>query len=161
MAEKLKGFCIRVVKGADWRLAGKSFLLFILSVLSVNEVMGLGAERLKGERARETVCLLYDFGTPEQLGAQQVRLKKYVTGSVYDELTVDNEERRLNTYLKFYGCASTVHFSKVTDRYIIYWLECAAIDSSRRFLFCYDMDASGRICRVREAEIIDFMENEN
>jgi len=161
MAEKVRGFWNRVVKGSDWRPAGKSFLLFALLVLSVNGMMGLGAERLREERAGETVRLLYDFGTPEQLGAQQGRLKKYVTGSVYDELTVDNEERRLNTYLKFYGCASTVHFSKVTDRYIIYWLECAAIDSSRRFLFCYDMDSSGRICKVREAEIIDFMENED
>ena len=116
---------------------------------------------LKQHNAIEVIKLLYDFGTTDQLKEQQWKLKRYVSGDVYNEVTVDKEQRRLNTYLKFYGNPSTVHILKATDTYVIYKLECDTISYDRRFIFCYDTNYTGKIVKIREAELIDFMEGED
>ncbi len=115
---------------------------------------------VKRELAEEVVRALYDFGSTEQLEAQQLTLKSRLTEEVFNQLTVDNEERRLNTYLKFYGEASSVNILKITDDYIIYGLDCIMIDSKRRFLFVYDVNIEGKINKVYEAELIGFMAGE-
>lgn len=112
---------------------------------------------VKEKVGKEVVKLLYDFASMEQLEGQQLQLKSKVTEDVFNQLTVDNEERRLNTYLKFSGEVSTVEFLIVTDRYLVYRLDCVALESSRVFLFAYNVNSLGKIDRVYEAELIGFV----
>lgn len=115
------------------------------------------SSKRKQELAKSVVQCLYDFGTKEQLEAQQRLLKGKVTDTVYNQLTYDNEQRRLNTYLKFNEDSSTVKFLKVTDDCIFYSLECASIEPSRHFVFHYSVNSAGKISKVYEAELIDFI----
>lgn len=148
------------------KLAGKYFLrvaaalgfafLFALCYSKLHD----HASVVRQQTAVEVLKALYDFGTEEQLEAQQLTLRSRVTDEVFNQVSVDNEERRLNTYLKFYGEASTVNILKITDDYIIYGLDCIMIDSKRRFLFVYDTNLEGKINKVYEAELIGFMAGE-
>lgn len=112
---------------------------------------------VKEEAGKEVVKLLYDFADMEQLEGQQLQLKSKVTEDVFNQLTVDNEERRLNTYLKFNQEVSTVEFLITTDKYIVYRLDCIALETSRVFLFTYHVNSLGKIDRVYEAELIGFV----
>ena len=143
------------------RIVAKVIGIFAILFLLASFCITHGASKTKQDVARTVVGLLYDFGTDEQLEAQQLLLKRYLTEDVFNQLTVDNEERRLNTYLKFYGEASTVKFLKVTDDYIVYWIDSAAIDESRRFIFRYRLNSLGMICEVQEAEMINFIDYGN
>lgn len=114
----------------------------------------------KQEIAEKVVRCLYDFGSTEQLEANQRELHGLVTESVYNQLTYDSEERRLNTYLKFNSDSSTVSVLRATDSCIFYELDCASIESDRHFVFNYKVNDQGKICNVYEAELIDFIAGE-
>lgn len=116
--------------------------------------------RKKQSTAESVVKCLYDFGSTEQLEANQRTLRNLVTDSVYNQLTYDSEQRRLNTYLKFNDDASTVEILRITDSCVFYKIKCASIDSSRHFVFNYKVNEHGKICNVYEAELIDFIAGE-
>ena len=111
----------------------------------------------KQELAKRVVECLYDFGTQEQVREKQRELRGLVSEEVYNQLTYDKEQRRLNTYLKFNNDSSTVEFLEVTDDYVVYRLKCASIENGRHFLFQYKVDPSGKLSEVYEAELIDFI----
>lgn len=115
------------------------------------------ADEERQKIAKRVVQCLYDFGTLEQLEAQQLELRGLVNEYVYNQLTYDNEERRLNTYLKFSGSTSTVNFIEVTDDHVIYSIDCPAIMDGRKFLFQYHLNSLGKVDEVYEAELIDFI----
>ena len=89
---------------------------------------------VKEKVGKEVVKLLYDFASMEQLEGQQLQLKSKVTEDVFNQLTVDND-----------------------DRYLVYRLDCVALESSRVFLFAYNVNSLGKIDRVYEAELIGFV----
>lgn len=107
-----------------------------------------------GEQA---VLLMYDYGTVEQLDYQMMSLKEITTEAVFNQLTIDNEERTLNTYLKFKQDAVSVNVIKSTNTYVLYSLNTPNIASSRRFIFMFELDQNGKVCWVREVEAIDFI----
>lgn len=111
-----------------------------------------------GERA---VKLMYDFGTVEQLDYQMSDLKAITTDAVFNQLTIDNEERTLNTYLKFKNKAVTVEIVQSTHDYVMYHLITPNISAERLFVFFFDVDDSGKISYVREVEAIDFVDTAN
>lgn len=119
-----------------------------------------GVSKKKQQVAEKVVKCLYDFGSTEQLEANQRELRSLVTKPVYNQLTYDSEERRLNTYLKFNSDSSTVNVLRVTDSCIFYELDCASIESGRHFVFNYKVNGQGKICNVYEAELIDFIAGE-
>ena len=113
------------------------------------------------EIGEEAVKLLYDYGTVEQLDYQMSGLKKITTEEVYNQLTIDNEQRTLNTYLKFKQDAVTVEIVKSTSQYILYRLHTNNISSERLFVFFFNVNGDGLIDEVREVEAIDFISNYN
>lgn len=109
------------------------------------------------ELGTAAVVTLYDFGTVEQLDAQMATLKQITTDEVFQQLTIDNEERTLNTYLKFKGEACTVIILESTENYIIYSLQTPYVESNRKFIFRFTVNGQHKIDWVRESELIDFM----
>lgn len=112
---------------------------------------------VKSKIGVNAVQLLYSFRSVDTIQYQMSSLKKLTTDTVYNQLTIDNEERRLNTYLKFKESASTVVIDKTTEDYIIYHLDCETIDSGRKFIFMYHLNRDGKIDVVKECELIDFI----
>lgn len=155
----LKRFGDRTFRKAVAVKIFKMFFTAAVVFLFCDFVIGRLTSRTRIDCAERAVRLLYDYGTVEQLESQQEQLKKIVTSDVYNQLTVDNEERRLNTYLKFGEDAVTVKIVGATSDYIVYSLDCMTIDPSRKFIFRYWLGGSGKIVRVVESELIDFMDD--
>ena len=91
------------------------------------------------------------------LNKNMLKIRNLTTQSVYNQLTVDNEERTLNTYLKFKGDATSVNVVKATSSYILYTLTNKNIDKDRVFIFMYDCNSKGKLSNVRESECLDFL----
>lgn len=58
--------------------------------------------------------------------------------------------------MKFKGITTSVDIKKATSTYVIYSLVNDNVDETRRFIFMFDCNRSGKISYVREAEIYDF-----
>lgn len=144
------------IKKYSQRVAVAAILWLALAVL-VSVFLSHSADKERQRIAMRTVQCLYDFGNLEQLEAQQLELSTLVDEYVYNQLVYDNEERRLNTYLKFAGSTSAVNFIEVTDDHVIYSIDCAALMDGRKFLFQYHLNSFGKIDKVYEAELIDFI----
>lgn len=147
-----------------WGLRAFVVLIVVLSIgipVSIyTRVQHVAQERVTelGERA---VKLMYDFGTVEQLDYQMNDLKAITTDAVFNQLTIDNEERTLNTYLKFKNETVTVDIVRSTNNYVMYHLITTNISAERLFVFFFEVDDSGKICYVREVEAIDFVDSVN
>lgn len=103
------------------------------------------------------VKALYDFRDAYQLDSNMVTLKEITTEPVFNDLTIDNEQRTLNTYLKFEGKSVTVNILKNTDSYVLYSLNTEKISDERIFVFFFDVDKEGKISWYKEVEGIEFV----
>lgn len=130
----------------------------ITVVLGVGIVLG-GIRLQKANTGVKAVELMYDFKTAYDLNDQMTELKKITTTDIYRELTIDNADRTLNTYLKFKNKPVEVEIIKSTDNYVLYRLNTEVITTNRKFMFVFDTDWLGRINYVREMEVIDFYPN--
>lgn len=130
----------------------------ITVVLGVGIVLG-GIRLQKANTGVKAVELMYDFKTAYELNDQMSELKKITTTDIYRELTIDNADRTLNTYLKFKNKPVEVEIIKSTDNYVLYRLNTEVITTNRKFMFVFDTDWLGRINYVREMEVIDFYPN--
>ena len=120
----------------------------------------LNIKRIEAKRTQtaiEVVQDLYQFSKVEDLDKNMLKIRNLTTQSVYNQLTVDNEERTLNTYLKFKGDATSVNVVKATSSYILYTLTNKNIDKDRVFIFMYDCNSKGKLSNVRESECLDFL----
>lgn len=117
------------------------------------------AGEAKARLGEKAVMCLYDFGTVEELDMQMYDLQNITTEYVFNQLTIDNEERTLNTYLKFKGSATTVNVVRAEPSYVMYTLDNENVGSERHFVFFFDVGSDGRICYVREVEAVDFIQN--
>lgn len=129
----------------------------IVSYFLVCKVLNV-SERRDAELGEAAVKLLYDFGTAEQLDYQMQGLKEITTEPVFNQLTIDNEERTLNTYLKFKNEPVTVEVARSTNQYVIYSLDTKNISKDRIFVFFFTVNGEGKIDSVREVEAIDFVD---
>lgn len=143
---------------------GRSIVYSIALAMAVCLLTGLAitfnVKRIEAKRtsiAIEAVQDLYQFSKVEDLDKNMAKLKDFTTQSVYNQLTVDNEERTLNTYLKFKGAPTIVNVVKATSSYILYTLTNENIDKDRVFIFMYDFNSKGQISKVRESECLDFL----
>lgn len=105
----------------------------------------------------QAVGYLYNFSNLEELDRNMEKLRKITTEEVYEQLTIDNTNRALSTYLKFKGKPSYVTIDDQTNSYVSYHLKTAEVASSRKFIFMYNVNSSGLIDKVREVEAIDFI----
>lgn len=144
MVSKIRKVCIGITVAVS--LVG-------VSVLGLAAVTS-GKSKSLGVKA---VMLMYNFDTIEQLSEQMAELREITTPEIYEELTIDNEDRTLNTYLKFRGNPVTVSIIKATGDYVMYSLTSESIGTDRIFMFLYETD-NQKINYVREVECIDFVE---
>lgn len=144
MVSKIRKVCIGITVAVS--LVGVSVLG--LAAVTSGESKSLGVK---------AVMLMYNFDTIEQLSEQMAELREITTPEIYEELTIDNEDRTLNTYLKFRGNPVTVSIIKATGDYVMYSLTSESIGTDRIFMFLYETD-NQKINYVREVECIDFVE---
>lgn len=127
----------------------------ILALLATVSAANINKQRQKaGEQA---VKLMYQFVDLQQLQLNMIDLKAITTKPVFNQLTIDNEDRSMYTYMKFKGTKTSVKITKATSTYVLYSIENDNIDSDRKFIFMFDCDKTGKISYVREAEINDFV----
>lgn len=143
--------CVKTVAAVLFGGVAVCALVYLVKLSTISD-----AKSALGEKA---VHCLYSFGTLEQLDSQMSVLKSITTEDVFNQLTIDNEERALSTYLKFKGCAVSANIVKSTSSYVMYTLNSAYVSPDRHFIFMFDVDNAGRISFVREVESIDFIEN--
>lgn len=146
------------------RLSSALLLLLVIMILVFLALSFGKASNLNHEREAlglQAVKLLYDFGTVAQLDDQMSELKLITTTPIYNDLTIDNEERTLNTYLKFKNKSVTVNVIKSTSAYVLYSLKTEELSEDRVFMFLFETNKVGKISWVREMEVIDFLENAN
>lgn len=138
-------------------------LLYVMLSCAVFFVLLVYRNRILNEGASDigvqAVNCLYDFGTVEQLDFQMQGLKEITTDAVFNQLTIDNEERTLNTYLKFKNKPVTVEIVSATSDYVLYRLKTEEISADRLFCFYFHVNKSGKIDTVREVEAIDFIDS--
>lgn len=128
---------------------------WVLLALLYSKSLHLNKDKAKiGENA---VLALYNFGTVEQLNQQMKDLKSICSEGVFNQLTIDNEDRTLNTYLKFKNKATEVNIIKSTESYVLYTLNNDYISADRKFVFLFEINQNGVIDWVREEEAIDFI----
>ena len=107
--------------------------------------------------AEEAVMLMYNFESFTTLYQEQMdRLQKIVTPEIYNEITVENMDRALTTYLKFKQNPSKVTILEKEENYIIYTIESDSLTSGRKFVMYYDTNLFGKINEMKEAELRDF-----
>ena len=143
------------------RLTKFSIVIAIIIIVMVScFAVTLNIKRIEAKRTQtaiEVVQDLYQFSKVEDLDNNMLKIRNLTTQSVYNQLTVDNEERTLNTYLKFKGDATSVNVVKATSSYILYTLTNKNIDKDRVFIFMYDCNSKGKLSNVRESECLDFL----
>lgn len=105
----------------------------------------------------ELVKALYDFRDAYQLDSNMVTVKELTTEPVFNDLTIDNEQRTLTTYLKFNNKACTVNILDSSDTYVMYSLENENIDKDRIFIFFFRADNDGKVNWYKEVEGIEFV----
>lgn len=110
----------------------------------------------KIEVGKQAVLAMYNYSDSSQLDLQMKLLKRITTEEVFNQLTFDNTEKSLRTYLSFRESAVSVVFLKCTDTYILYSLNADTIVSSREFIFLYDVSHEGTISYAKEADVNDF-----
>lgn len=134
-------------------------LITVIAILLYGTKLQSTVKRQSEELGILAVKSLYDFGTSEQLDAQMDVLKTITTEPVFNQLSIDNEGRTLNTYLKFKNKPVTVEILDSSSDYVLYSLQTDSISSSRKFLFIFSVDDNGLISSVREMEAIDFVDS--
>lgn len=139
--------------------------ILVVAVIAASVLIGLIAysrhltDKKIAELGENAVKLLYDYGTVEQLDFQMSGLKEITTEEVFNQLTIDNEERTLNTYLKFKQDAVTVNVIRSTDKYVMYHLQTNNVSANRIFVFFFTVNDKGLIDWVQEVEAVDFITN--
>ena len=130
------------------RLTKFSIVIAIIIIVMVSMVscfaVTLNIKRIEAKRTQtaiEVVQDLYQFSKVEDLDKNMLKIRNLTTQSVYNQLTVDNEERTL----------------KATSSYILYTLKNKNIDKDRVFIFMYDCNSKGKLSNVRESECLDFL----
>lgn len=117
----------------------------------------------KARVGREAVALMYNFSTIGQLDNQMTALRELVTDDVFQQLTIDNEGRTLNTYLQFKCKSCEVEILESGTEFVIYKLNASSGTPTEDeiFLFIYNVDSSGKICWVKEYEGYEFTDSIN
>lgn len=136
----------------------KWFLISLCgTLLLLYSVRNLTLEKQHQKLGEQAVKLMYQFTETQQLALNMVDLKAITTEPVFNQLTIDNENRSLLTYVKFKGETTSVNIIKSGPDYVLYSLKNDNIAEDRRFIFMFDCNKSGKISYVREAEINDFV----
>lgn len=134
-------------------VAGIGLTAVLVFVSTNNQKGGIDSEEI----GRKAVRLLYSFRSVQELDANVNELGKFCTPEVFMDLTIDNEERLLGTYLRFLNQPTDVVIEQATQNYVIYRLVNDYVDEGERYVFFFHVDERGVIDCVREAGLNDFI----
>lgn len=139
----------------------KQIIVTTVLVISVSCSLFFGFKYLKekdGMRtAEQAVMLMYNFESFTELyDKQMAELKEIVTEDVYNNITVENIDRALTTYLKFRQNPAKVTILEKTEDHIIYTITSDSLTTGRKFVMYYDTNIFGKINKMEEAELRDF-----
>ncbi len=126
-----------------------SIVVFFLSSASVSLKRTLGVE---------AVMLMYDFDSLDEVQENQKRLAQIMDEDTYAGLTIDNENRQLYTYVRYYGNKSIINVVEATDKYVLYRIESNCVEPDRLFIMIFEV-SHGRISKIKECECLDFIED--
>lgn len=130
----------------------------IASVLVVSVLCALPFLRQRRLNAKDVglraLYAMYDFDTLEQLDRQMATLAECTTEEVYTQLTIDCENKTLETYLKFKNEATSVIVLECTDDYIKYSLKNKFVSEDRQFIFMYKVNSDDKIYDAWEGEVL-------
>lgn len=132
--------------------------IIVTSLISVGVVLGVNYTQ-KESTGIEAVNLMYDFSDVYELDSNMSKLEDIMTPEIFKEVTIDNQDRALNTYLKFKKNPVKVEIIKSTSSYVLYRLHTDSITGNRKFMMTFDTNLLGKINYIREMEIIDFYPN--
>lgn len=117
----------------------------------------------KARLGRQAVALLYNFKSIQQLDGQMTGLYNITTEEVYNQLTIDNEGRTLNTYIQFNCGSCEVNVLESGTEFVIYSLKASSGSPKEDeiFVFLYNVNKDGKICWVKEMEGYEFTDTIN
>lgn len=104
----------------------------------------------------ELVNAMYSFESAYELDSNMSVVKELVTEPVFNDLSIDNEQRTLTTYFRFKGCSCKVNIINSTDCYVMYSLDSVVMEPERKFILMFRINEQGLIDWVKEAELIEF-----
>lgn len=108
--------------------------------------------------ATRVVGLMYSYQNLNELERNMEELEGLVSEEVYNQLSIDNTQRTLSTYLKFKQDAVDVVIQEEGDGFVLFSLDSPHVTSSRLFVFLYRVE-NGRITWVEEGEFLAFSGN--
>ena len=108
--------------------------------------------------ATRVVELMYSYQNLNELERNMEELEGLVSEEVYNQLSIDNTQRTLSTYLKFKQDAVDVVIQEEGDGFVLFSLDSPHVTSSRLFVFLYRVE-NGRITWVEEGEFLAFSGN--
>jgi len=123
--------------------------LYFLNAYSITLRKNLGVE---------AVTLMYNFDSLEEVKENQKRLAQIMDNDTYKGLTIDNENRQLYTYVRYYGDRSIINIVEATDRYVLYRIESEQVEADRLFIMLFEVEG-GRISKIKECECFGFIED--
>lgn len=123
---------------------------------SIKDIASTSAE--KELLGIELIEAMYNFDSPYQLDAQMSIVKSITTEDVFNDLTIDNEERTILTYFKFKDCGVKVKIISSSENYVYYKLQSDVIDKNRTFIMFFSVNQDGLIDWVEEAECVKFID---
>ncbi len=123
---------------------------------SINDYTGNKVN--KTELGEELVMAMYNFETPYQLDSQMLIIQTLTTADVFNDLTIDNEQRTITTYLKFKDCGVKAEIISSGEDYVYYKLDAEVIEENRTFIMFFRVNEDGLIDWVKEAECIEFID---
>lgn len=134
--------------------------LISLLLLSTMAITLLGCNNNKNKSlGEEAVRYLYQFDKITDLQEGDKKLKEISNDDVYKQLTVTDQYRALNTYLKLQDnpCKVVIldDFSDKNGGYVKYSLDTLSISSTRIFMFTYRTE-NNKLVEVHEMECIPF-----
>ena len=88
-------------KQKKYCLIGLFCVVLIFITVFIQRQYNKTLESNKSALGEQLVKALYDYDSVYELDAQMTIVKSICSEAVYNDLTIDNEQRTLTTYLKF------------------------------------------------------------
>lgn len=139
-------------------LIGLFCVVLIFITVLIQRQYSKTLESNKSALGEQLVKALYDYDSVYELDAQMTIVKSICSEAVYNDLTIDNEQRTLTTYLKFKQDPVHGIIHNSAYGYVLYSLQTDSVSEDRLFCLYYRIGAEGKIDWVKEVECIEFLD---
>ena len=134
----------------------------IAALCSAFFVLGKGpSDKEKTELGKTIVDMMYSFDNKEVLYNNYKSIESMVTEDVFNQISVDNEEKTLRTYVSWKAEPCIVDFVQCTPDHVLFRLKSDGIEVDRLFLFVFNVNDDGIIDYVKEGEVYEYYNSYN